>query len=161
MSESLFDQIRSFEEYLAGRQAELRRYEEQLDAIERTRAEFSRQVENDHGNAEARREMEKADLAISDQKKKIANHLRWTRSRAQNMRAKILHTQERTLTELNAEIERKQSALNELRTVLIPEAELHVARLHERIGRVEGEISDVQKEIQRINKLNMDVLFSD
>lgn len=161
MSDALFEEIRGLEDYQAARQEELKRLEEELSALERASARFTRQVEQDNGNAEARRELEETDTAVAELKKKIANHTRWTRTRVQNLRTRILQSQEQALKDLHGAMEAKHGEIAELRTAKIPAAEQALSDLREAARELEEDVADLQKRVARINKLNLDALYQE
>jgi hypothetical protein len=128
-------------------------------AVEKSRAQTYALLERDHGNAEAQVRLDQNDAEMADLKKRISAHKRRMEGRLRTMRSRLLQAQAKALKNLQDSLREEYKEQTSLKNVLIPEAEHHLASLHEKVDQGRERTVLVQREIEKINRLGLDNLL--
>jgi len=155
------DLTKDYRESLARHEKETQRLEEQLDVLEKARAEAFNAVADDHADGEAHLRLDTDDNRLAELRKEINAQQRKARAKLQAMRSRILQTQEKSVESLQQNLQKKQERHTRLKHETIPQAEARLAALIESDARIEEEIRSIQNEIRQMTDLDLDDLFED
>ncbi|MFW6256287.1 MAG: hypothetical protein ACOC54_05650 [Candidatus Sumerlaeota bacterium] len=151
--------ISDYQNYIAQESEDQKRLEEKLVELEKSRDQNFQKVAEDNTDDEAQQRLDEDDSGIAKLKKEIAALKRRRTRKTQDLRAKLLQSQEESLKELTEHLETLHKEQKHFKTVLIPELEEYLTNIKDQLKENEETIESVHKEIARLNQLDLDTIL--